>query len=499
MARIPLFPRRDARLERRDAGLEARRRRSAPRPPSPRRRAVGSRAPAPHNGRRACGVPHHVHGRRPVRSRGGRRTTQRGPPRRCVGSPSGIRDRRLRRPRTGPPHELREEWEGLDVERDAWLVEIDGRVAGVAHLLEQKGGRYFGDAYVHPELTGRGVGTRLLESLEERVRELRPEWPDGERIVLEAAHLVGDERAPGLFAGRGFEYARSFFRMVIDVTEPQPDPVWPDGVELRPLEPDRDGPMLYARGDRGILGRVGLRRARVRHVAQAGVRPERLRPWSRAGRLGGRRGRRVLAELREAKRRLGVRRDARRPAGLATTRSRPRAAPRVVPAVSRDRRDDGRPRCRRREPDRRDPALRARRACTSSGRRTSGRRSSVQPAELAVRAPTPRDAAGIAEVLNAHAAATGRPADETGERVERWFELEDLDPARDMFLAVEGGRIVGYADVSAPGAERDVVNVDLRVPPGARAHRRTPPRGSRAAGGRARRRRRAHPCARERR
>ncbi len=92
----------------------------------------------------------------------------------------------------------------------------------------------------------------------------------------------------------------------------------------------------------------------------------------------------------------------------------------------------------------------------------------MQPAELAVRAPTPRDAAGIAEVLNAHAVATGRPADETGERVERWFELEDLDPARDMFLAVEGGRIVGYADVSAPGAERDVVNVDLRVPPGRR-------------------------------
>lgn len=90
----------------------------------------------------------------------------------------------------------------------------------------------------------------------------------------------------------------------------------------------------------------------------------------------------------------------------------------------------------------------------------------MPPAEVAVRAPTPRDAAEIAEVLNAHAAETGRPADETAERVGQWFELEDLDPARDMFLAVEGTRIVGYADVSAPGGERDVVNVDLRVPPG---------------------------------
>ena len=141
--------------------------------------------------------------------------------------------------------ELRREWEGLDVERDAWLVEVDGRIAGVAHLLERKGGRYFGDAYVDPGRTRLGVGARLLELLEERVRELGPEWPEGERIVLEAAHLVGDERAPALFAGRGFERVRSFFRMVIDIRHPQPDPVWPEDVDLRPFDPARDGPMLY--------------------------------------------------------------------------------------------------------------------------------------------------------------------------------------------------------------------------------------------------------------
>jgi len=90
----------------------------------------------------------------------------------------------------------------------------------------------------------------------------------------------------------------------------------------------------------------------------------------------------------------------------------------------------------------------------------------VQETDLVVRAPTPRDAAAIAEALNAHATATGRPADETAERVGRWFELENLDPARDMFLALEGGGITGYADVSVIGSEREVVNVDLRVPPG---------------------------------
>jgi ribosomal protein S18 acetylase RimI-like enzyme len=141
--------------------------------------------------------------------------------------------------------DLREEWEGLDLARDAWLVEVDGRLAGVAQLVERKGGRFFGDGYVHPELTGRGVGDRVLRLLEERVLEFRESWPGGERIVLEAAHLVGDDRAPRLFSERGFERVRSFFRMVIDVRPERPRPEWPVGAELRDLDPDRDGPALY--------------------------------------------------------------------------------------------------------------------------------------------------------------------------------------------------------------------------------------------------------------
>jgi ribosomal protein S18 acetylase RimI-like enzyme len=141
--------------------------------------------------------------------------------------------------------DLREDWDRIDLERDAWLVELDGRLAGVAQLLDRKGGRFIGDAYVHPELTGRGVGGRLLELLETRVHEREHEWPDGERIVVDAAHLVGDERAPELFRGRGFSRARSFFRMVIDVSGGQPVPRWPAGVELRPFDVERDARQLH--------------------------------------------------------------------------------------------------------------------------------------------------------------------------------------------------------------------------------------------------------------
>jgi ribosomal protein S18 acetylase RimI-like enzyme len=141
--------------------------------------------------------------------------------------------------------ELREEWDGLDLEHDAWLVELDGRLGGLMHLAERRGGRFIGDGYVHPELTGRGVGARIVGLLEERVRELEPSWPEHEQVAVECSVLVGDERAPSLFTSKGYERVRSFFRMVTDVSEPLPEAVWPDGIELRPLDVERDGERVY--------------------------------------------------------------------------------------------------------------------------------------------------------------------------------------------------------------------------------------------------------------
>jgi len=55
--------------------------------------------------------------------------------------------------------DLREEWDEYDLERDVFLLELGGRLAGYA-AFERRGssGRMLADGYVHPELTGRGVG-----------------------------------------------------------------------------------------------------------------------------------------------------------------------------------------------------------------------------------------------------------------------------------------------------------------------------------------------------
>jgi GNAT superfamily N-acetyltransferase len=158
------------------------------------------------------------------------------------------------------PAELREEWASLDLERDAWVAVEDGRLAGVMHIYDRRGGRVLADGYVHPELTGRGVGTRLLAAAEERALEVDDQVPPAEARTIETAHLVGDPRAPKLLACRGYERVRTFLRMVIDLRGETPQPRWPGGLELRPLDPDVDGRLAQAAVDEAFEREWGYRR-----------------------------------------------------------------------------------------------------------------------------------------------------------------------------------------------------------------------------------------------
>jgi mycothiol synthase len=130
---------------------------------------------------------------------------------------------------------LREYWDDMDLERDAWIVELDGRIAGYADFEARADGRLLGDGYVHPELSNRGVGTELLRLTEERAAEelQRIEGP----VVLQNAALLGDDCTPSLYDRNGYEPVRHFWRMVVDLEAP-PEPRIPEGVEIRPYRPE---------------------------------------------------------------------------------------------------------------------------------------------------------------------------------------------------------------------------------------------------------------------
>lgn len=141
--------------------------------------------------------------------------------------------------------DLREEWADYDLDRDVFLLELDGRLAGYASFERKAGaGRMLVDGYVHPELTGRGVGAELLRATEERAREEVDSVPAGERAYLQNACLGSDPAAQALLAAHGYAPVRRHWRMVIDL-ERAPEPRIPDGIEVRRFREPEERRAVY--------------------------------------------------------------------------------------------------------------------------------------------------------------------------------------------------------------------------------------------------------------
>ena len=213
--------------------------------------------------------------------------------------------------------ELREEWEDADLERDAWLVELDGRLAGYALLIDRGGGRLNADGYVDP---GAPRPRRRAASCSGSRRSGRARWPterSNGRVLLHNATLTADPTVPALYDRHGYEPARHFFRMVIDLERPaarsRPGPRASRSSRTttrarrapstRPSQEAFAGRMgLPARDLRGVRAAEARRRAlrpgalvrRARRTARSSARS--LCDWKRMGRLGlDRLGRRARA------------------------------------------------------------------------------------------------------------------------------------------------------------------------------------------------------------
>jgi mycothiol synthase len=128
--------------------------------------------------------------------------------------------------------ELADDWRRLDLEQDAWLVLVPGgRIAGYATLEEEAPERLISDGYVHPELRGLGVGGKLVDLAEERARARSG-------ASIRTTVVAHDEAAAGVLTSRGYELARHFYRMVVELGDEAPEPDWPDGLRVEPFRED---------------------------------------------------------------------------------------------------------------------------------------------------------------------------------------------------------------------------------------------------------------------
>jgi mycothiol synthase len=124
----------------------------------------------------------------------------------------------------------RDWWSQLDMDRNAWLVETNGRVVAAASLM-QRGEKLDGWISVDPAFTGQGIGSALIGTVEHRAREL-----GGHNVKLGSygENVVGK----ALLERSGYREVRHFYEMRIDLDGPPPEPEWPTGLSVAPFDLD---------------------------------------------------------------------------------------------------------------------------------------------------------------------------------------------------------------------------------------------------------------------
>ncbi|HEY1390973.1 MAG TPA: GNAT family N-acetyltransferase [Ktedonobacterales bacterium] len=144
--------------------------------------------------------------------------------------------------------ELQHDWSRPEFNpaTDAWIVTLpDGSLVGYAQTFDRDHYLILGMGVAHPSHEGMGIGSTLLNLMEERAREHIPLAPPEAQVQLQPGVGGGHEPSARLMTDHGYTQVRSFTRMGITLDAPPSSPVWPAAITVRTLVPGQDERALY--------------------------------------------------------------------------------------------------------------------------------------------------------------------------------------------------------------------------------------------------------------
>ena len=121
-------------------------------------------------------------------------------------------------------------WRAANLGDASWVVEREQVLVGFATCIEREAESMCWIT-VHPDLSGRGLSSWLLERAEERAAA-------ASSSSLRLGALADNAAARRLFADRGYREARHYFTMRIDLHGELARPVWPDGISVATFRPE---------------------------------------------------------------------------------------------------------------------------------------------------------------------------------------------------------------------------------------------------------------------
>ncbi|MBD0383839.1 GNAT family N-acetyltransferase [Paenibacillus sedimenti] len=123
----------------------------------------------------------------------------------------------------------------LDLDKDTWVARSGERIIGFAFVEKTGEGALMSFGYVHPSYVGRGVGTELVERIEERAAHYAADHPE-QGWVLCNAIPASNESARTIMAEREYAFKRLYSRMIIELTEEPVIRPPSAGIEIRPFQ-----------------------------------------------------------------------------------------------------------------------------------------------------------------------------------------------------------------------------------------------------------------------
>ena len=134
--------------------------------------------------------------------------------------------------------DLEDEWADVDLAQDARVVRDGDRIVGYA-LTDKRGGSWRVQGHVHPDATGRGIGTLIASGIER-------EAADRGIRRLQNSVLEPDRPARRLLESLGYLRVRVFREMRIELDAPPPAPEWPGGLTVAAFDPGHDAHAFHA-------------------------------------------------------------------------------------------------------------------------------------------------------------------------------------------------------------------------------------------------------------